>query len=454
MTGGVCGTAAAASRLCRVPALGPAPENMLPPILEHTTGIGLRVVAVRRPGVPLAEVRLRIPFASAEAGHAARAWLLAECILSRKVGEGREPLTELIQDLGASMSAGADCDQFLIAGTVLAGCLEKLLGLLVTALIATRYDEDDVATERARLLTRLQMARSRASTRAREILRGHLFGAHPYARSLPQVAETSQVTAADLTVLHERRLVPGGSALVLVGDIDPGTAVAMAERVMSGWDRQPAASEELPALPATAPAGPSRLFHREGSVQSSIRIGGPALRRDHPEFAALQLANLLYGGYFSGRLIRNIREEKGYTYSPRSKIEHAVAGSTLVAEADVATALTAPALLEMWYELGRLSTLRPSDEELDNARQYATGTLAMSIATQAGLASMLITLIGDGLELDWVREHPRRLALVTAGDIYHHGVHLLAPNRLAAVVIGDASQCEEPLQAFGPWETK
>jgi predicted Zn-dependent peptidase len=183
-------------------------------------------------------------------------------------------------------------------------------------------------------------------------------------------------------------------------------------------------------------------------------MGGPALRRDDPMYPALQLTNLLYGGFFSSRLVANIREDKGYTYSPRSRIDHATVCSTLVVEADVATEVTAPALLEMWYELGRLSTLPPSAQELDEVRQYANGTLAMSIATQSGLANTLTALVGVGLDLGWVRDHPARLAAVTAADVYEIGVHVLAPLRLAAVVIGDATRAAVPLKAFGPWEVR
>lgn len=433
-----------------VPGLDPQPEMMIATMVEHVTSTGLRIVAVRQAGVPLAELRLRVSFGSTEAGHAAQATLLASCLLSGNAADGI-PVAERVQDLGASLSAAADPDRFLVAGSVLAASLEELLELLAGALITPQYDEGELAGRKARMIPQLTMARSRASTRSRETLRGHLFGNHPYARELPDAADVGAVTAATLRALHERRLVPAGSILILVGDLDPEQAIMMAERVMSGWSRSAEAADQLPCLPPVAPAGVSRLFHRPGSVQSSIRIGGPGVGRDDPRFAALQLANLIYGGYFSSRLVENIREQKGYTYSPRSGIEHGAAGSTLVAEADVATRHTAPALLEMWYELGRLSTLRPTDEELENARHYAAGTLAMSIATQAGLAGTLTTLLGDGLDLTWVREHPARLARVTARDIYDLGVYLLAPNLLAAVVIGDAAQCAEPLKAFGPW---
>ncbi|GHF42142.1 putative Zn-dependent peptidase [Amycolatopsis bartoniae] len=437
-----------------IPALGPWPEIAAPPTTEDRCANGLRLLALNRPGAPLVEVRLSVPFGSTKPRHLARAWLLAETALSGTAETGRIGLAERIGDLGAPLRAEVDHDQILFCGTVLADAYEDLLAVLVEVVTSATYPDEEVRAERARLVPRLTAARSQAGVRAREILHRHLYGEHPYGASLPTGPEVDEVTPEDLRALHAERVVPDHAVLVLVGALDPDEAVATAGRLFAGWRRGGAAVPPPPALPPEAPAGASRLFHRPGSVQSSIRIGGPAVRRDDPLFPALQLANLIYGGYFSSRLVANIREDKGYTYTPRSRILHNVAGSTLVIEADVATEVTAPALLEMWYELGRLSTLRPSAEELDNVRQYAVGTLAMSVATRAGLATSLVTLLGVGLDLEWIRGHPARLAAVTASDIYHVGVHLLAPKLLAAVVIGDATRCEEPLQAFGPWEVE
>ncbi|HKN98690.1 MAG TPA: pitrilysin family protein [Pseudonocardiaceae bacterium] len=434
-----------------VPELGRQPEIVPPETAQSVLANGLRVVAVRSSRVPLVELRLRVPFSSAEPGHSARAWLLAETLLSGVPGHDRMGVAERVMDLGGTLTAEVDPDQLLVSGTVLAWYLDDLLALLAEVLTGARYPEEEIAAERIRLVSRLTAARSQASVRAREALRSHLFGEHPYSHSLPEVDDVQEIDAADLRAMHARRVVPAGSLLVLVGDIEPDRAVAACEHALAGWRGTPDPVVVLPELPGSVPLGPSLLYHRPGSVQSSIRIGGPALRRDDPRYAALQLANLIYGGYFSGRMVENIREDKGYTYSPRSRIEHGGAGSTLVVEADVATEVTAPALLELWYELGRLSTLRPSDEELANARQFASGTLAMSVATMAGLATTLVNLAAVGLDLTWVREHPRRLAEVTARGIYDLGVHLLAPKLLVAVVVGDATQCAEPLQAFGPW---
>jgi predicted Zn-dependent peptidase len=426
----------------------------VPAVVTRTLDSGLRVLAAQRHGVPLVELRLRIPVGTPRAGDRAVNLLLAHVMLAGTAELDRLALAERIEDLGANLTVEVDADAFTVSGHVLAGCLPELLGLLAGVLVGARYPDDEMAAERVRLVQRLRMARSKASVQARETLHGHVFGAHPYGNLLPPAETLDAVTPEDLRRAHAARIVPAGATLILVGDLDTSAALLDAHRCLGGWRGDPPpGTTDLPPLPPLA-GDVSLLVHRPESVQSSIRIGGRALRRDNPMFAALQVANLLYGGYFSSRLVRNIREDKGYTYSPRSSLDHGRAGSSLVVEADVATAVTAPALLEMWYELGRLSTLRPTDDDLADARQYATGTLAMSVATHAGFATTLCTLDGVGLDVDWLREHPARLAEVRAEDIYDIGVHVLAPCLLAVVVIGDATHTAAPLKAFGPWEVR
>ena len=93
---------------------------------------------------------------------------------------------------------------------------------------------------------------------------------------------------------------------------------------------------------------------------------------------------MIFGGYFSSRLVENIRERRGYTYSPRSSVDHQAAGSSFLVEADVATEVTGPALLETWYELGRMALTAVTEAELDGARRYILGSMALSTATHAG----------------------------------------------------------------------
>jgi predicted Zn-dependent peptidase len=435
-----------------VPALGPVPRVKQPTAAERTLPSGLRVLAVRRPGVPLVEVRLRVPFTGTAASHPARASLLSNTLLTGTERYGQVELAAALQELGADLHVSADADRLMVGGTVLRTGLAPLLDLLAEVVTTAAYPAREVAGERSRLAERLAIARSQPSVLVGEAINRRLHGDHPYARELPTVEAVAAVTPGQLRKLHADRVVPAGSLLVLVGDLSPARALDTAERALGPWSGPGAgAARPVPPLPPVVPR-PTLLLDRAGSVQASIRLGGPAVPRDAPDYPALQLANLVFGGYFSSRLVENIREDKGYTYGPHSRISHGVAGSRLIVDADVATEVAAPALLETWYELGRMATLPVKPEELEDVRQYAVGTLALSIATQAGLASTLSALIGVGLGLDWLRSHPRSLAAVTLDEVSAAALKYLAPAGMVTVVLGEAAAIGDPLRTLGPVE--
>jgi predicted Zn-dependent peptidase len=185
-------------------------------------------------------------------------------------------------------------------------------------------------------------------------------------------------------------------------------------------------------------------------VQSNLRVGGFALPRNDPDHAAQELANAIFAGPFVSRLTQNIREDKGYTYSPRSTLHHNARASFALLQADVATEVTAPALVEVGYELGRIASLPPSADELESMAQHLVGVLALSTSTQAGLASTLSVLLAEGLGVDWLREHPQRLLAVTPEQVHEVARRILAPATRAVTVVGDASLVGDSLRALGP----
>ncbi len=420
-------------------------------VVERVLDSGLRVVVVRKPGVPLAELRLRVPFLSARPTHPARAALLSDTMLTGAGSLDRAGVASAVQALGGELSIGVDADRLVIGGNVLATNLGSLLGLLATVLTEPTYPQAEVTTERERLVERLTIARSRPGVVASEALGHRMWGAHPYALDLPQPEAVQASTAAQLRAMHAGMVRPSDSVLIIVGDISAARVLDQVERVLAQWTGHPAASR-VPALPDPGPA-PTLVIDRPGSVQSSIRIGRGALSRSDPRYPALQLANLVFGGYFSSRWTENIREDKGYTYGPHSRVEHQVLGSSLLFDVEVATEVTAPAMLETLYELGKIASLPVTEAEVEAVRQYAIGTLALSTATQAGLASTLAALSAFGLGLEWIIEHPARLSAVSVDDVSAAAAEFFAPSRLVEVVVGDAAAISAPLAALGPVAT-
>lgn len=438
--------AAAALPLSPVPPLAKPRKARVFTVAERTLNTGLRVLAVRRAGVPLVELRLWVPFAGRAVSHSAKAGLLTETLLSGTAERSTVDIAIALQEIGGSLNVSADPDRLMISGNALSSGLPRLLELLAEVLNHASYPGEEVVGERGRLIERLRIARAQPNVIAHEALLRRMYGEHPYARPVPETDSVADVTAAQLRSLHRQRLVPGGSTLVVVGDLSPQRALDRVDAELSTWDSSGRA-QSAPRLPDLE-SGPIILLDRPEAVQSNIRVGGRALPRQDPGYPAMQLANLVFGGYFSSRLVENIREEKGYTYSPHCMIDHSAAGSALLLQADVATGVTAPALLEVRYELGKVATLPVSEGELDNARQYAIGTLALSIATQAGLASTLSALLASGLGPDWLREHPGHLSAVTVDDVAHQAAAFLAPTQLVTVVVGDSANVHSALSTL------
>ncbi|HEX2773107.1 MAG TPA: pitrilysin family protein [Micromonosporaceae bacterium] len=428
-----------------LPPLAPETRLKLPREVERTLPNGLTVIAIRRPAVPLVELRLRVPFARA---HLARAALLSQTFFSGTATMSTFDIAANLQAVGGGLTASVDPDRLMVSGNGLVTGLGRILEILADVLTGATYPNDEVATERDRLVDRIQVAQSQPAHLARQALLRRVYGKHPYGVQTPEPDQVRAVRPAQLRSLHAGRLHPAGATLVLVGDLQPARALDLAEQALGGWDGA-GGEVQLPAAPPLEP-GPLLLVDRPGSVQSSLRVALPAVPRTHPDHAALQLANLVFGGYFSSRWVENIREDKGYTYGPHSLIEHAVAGSYLVLAAEVATEVTGPAYLETMYELGRLASLPPKDDELEQARQYALGTLRLGMSTQAGLAALASTYAGFGLRLGFLADYATRLTRATRDDVAAAAAAYLAPSRAVSVVLGDADRIERAVAVLAP----
>ena len=431
-----------------VPKVGPFRSTRLPAVDERTLGNGLRALAVRKAGIPLVQARLVLPAPRPKATDADRAkqMVLAETLLSGTQRRDSVEVAEALQRMGATLDVHADSEDVRLHGSALSPSLGDFLALIGELLAEPAFPKGEVEIERARKAQEVLLQRAEPAVIARAAFKRRLFGEHPYAGGLPEPEVVAQVSAADLRRYFTSRVTAQDGLLILVGDLRPAKTLDAAEAALGSWTGAARVSR-LPALPPIEP-GPIQLVDRPGAAQSNVRIGGPALTRQDAALPALLLANMIFGGYFSSRLVENIRERKGYTYSPRSWIDHQPLGSVLNVSADVGTEVTAPALLEMRYELGRMATLPVSAEELDSARRYLIGTTALSTQTQSGLAEYLLALSLAGLGFDYLRDLPKRLEKVTVEEVQDAAAEYLAPARLPTVIVGDAKAVRASLETL------
>ena len=178
-----------------------------------------------------------------------------------------------------------------------------------------------------------------------------LYGADaPYGHSPDgTVAGLERITVNDLRAFHAKAFTPDQTALVLAGDLTQAQASALAEAAFGSW----AGSSRPPPRPKPTSGAAQRvvLVDTPGAGQTDVRIVGPGLATDDPDFEPLQLANQILGGAFSSRLNQNLRERHGWSYGVYSTLLRGPGGGPFSASGSIDRAATAPAIAEILREL-------------------------------------------------------------------------------------------------------
>jgi zinc protease len=435
----------------RPPPPTPGAPPTLPELLEAELPGGLRTVVVRRPSVPLVEVRLAFPLPISSCEHRAEPLVLVESLLAGTPNRDRSSIAAAAQRCGGQIAAELGHDRIVVTASALAAHAGELFSLLAEILAEASYADDAVAADRARAAEEILLVRSEPSVIVDEAFDRRFHRGHPYSAGLPAPSTVRRVRAAQLSRRHRQVIQPTGAALVVVGEVEPARLLEELGQRLGPWLATGVCPETLPSRfdPPAFSQG-SELVPRPGAHQSNLRIGGPAPRREDAAWPAAALANLAFGGVFSSRLVANLRERRGYTYSPRSGVQHRLAGSRFVVTLDVGTEVTAPALAEVRYELAHAALLGFEEAEIEGARRYAVGSFALATATQAGLASTLAGVVLDGLGPGYLESHPRALLGVTGDDVNDAARELLSPAAMTTVVLGDAAVVERQLGVLGP----
>jgi predicted Zn-dependent peptidase len=180
-----------------------------------------------------------------------------------------------------------------------------------------------------------------------------------------------------------------------------------------------------------------------------VLIGNRAITRKHPDWLRLALANSIYGGAFNSRLVMNIREDKGYTYSPRSGVHSYRQHGYFTISAAVRNEVVGATLTEMFYEVDRMRSIPVGEDELADARNYMTGTFSLGLATQDGLAGQLATATLERLPEDYLETYRERVSRLTANDVLDASKKYFDSDNAQIVIVGDRAQIESQAASFG-----
>jgi predicted Zn-dependent peptidase len=187
---------------------------------------------------------------------------------------------------------------------------------------------------------------------------------------------------------------------------------------------------------------------RPNSIQSSIALGNVAIKRSDPRWYELTVANTIYGGAFNSRIVRNIREEKGYTYSPGSQLQGFAHAGFYRFTADVRNEVTGPTLTEVFKEIDLLRARGSEGAELQGAKAYLRGVFPIQTATQNGLANLLNTVYVFGLPKDYPETFRSKIAAVTPDQVKAAAETLLGSDNSVIAIVGDYAKVKDQLASF------
>ncbi|HEY3580579.1 MAG TPA: pitrilysin family protein [Pyrinomonadaceae bacterium] len=444
-------TAPASAQQKTPPSPGPARPLNLPKITEKKLANGLTVVLAPLPNVP--KVTALLTFRSATTASDREAHPGIAQIAASVANEGTDTRTskqikEELRSIGGSLGLGSDADSTTMNASSLSEFSARLFDLMSDVAQHPSFPETEVKLAQENTIQQIRAGRADPGFLVNERFQKAVFGNHPYGFVVPDEKSINALTPADLRGFVSKYYIPNAAHLVVVGDIDVDKTFAEIEKAFGSWKSGTVPPDDNPAVPKRDKRQ-IYFVNRPGSIQSAIYIGNTSIPRKDKDYFAIRTANIIYGGSFYSRLTRNIREGKGYTYSPFSSANTQAKTGSFLAGAFVRNEVTGPTLLEIFYELDRMRVLPVTDEELNAAKEYSTGNFSVELASQQGLAGRIATIYTYDLDKNFINDFRPKIETLTAADIQHVAAKYFDTYHAAVVIVGDWEKVKEQVEPFG-----
>ena len=412
---------------------------------------GLTVWLVSQRGLPKVAfaVAVRGGFAADPVDRPGITELLSKTIDQGTKSRTAKQISQELQAAGGDLSAESSKDFMQVSTAVLSSKVDAGLTILSDILQNASFPDAEVALAKRNLADSLRERESQPSFLAARVMGKVLFGEHPYHVTAPTQESIAASTAADLRNTYALRVRPEHAVLVAVGDFDNDTMLGLAKTQFGGWKAPGGATLASTPRPTVLPQHAVFVVVRPGSVQTTLQLGTLGPMRSDPDFEAAEVANAIYGGTFSSRLVSNIREDKGYTYSPGASLRTYRQAGVLITRADVRNEVTAPSINEITYELNRLATTTPSDEELTKAKRFLVGTEAISLQARSAVAAELAKIWVDGLPPDEIGIYSQRIAATLTAEVDAAARKYFPAWRSAIVAVGEEQVVRDAVAPFG-----
>jgi predicted Zn-dependent peptidase len=429
------------------PAPGTPKSYRVPPRKTAALPNGMKLTMVRYGVVPKVSVSLRIETGNIDEGpdEIQLSALTADMLLEGTATRSAQDISRQAAEMGGTLNAGSTDDNVVVGGEALSENGERFLALVADVVLRPRFAEADVARLRANRVRDNAIALSQPGQIVREKFRQMVFGDHPYARIFGSEAMVSSYTAEKVRGFHGRNYGARRAHLYVSGVFDPVRMERAVRAAFGGWA---AGSPPTRNPPTPVTHRQLELIDRPDAVQSSFRVGLPVIDPTSPDWIRLSVTDAILGGAFGSRITSNIREDKGYTYSPFSFVGAWPKAGVWLEVADVTTNVTGASLKEIFYEIDRLRTEAPPEVELTGIKNNMVGLFTIQNSSRNGLINQLQFVDQYGLGDAYVAGYVKNVLAVTPEQVRAMAAKYLDPSRMTIAVVGDKKTVEPQLEPY------
>lgn len=430
------------------PPIGGQPKPFVFPKQDtYTLSNGMRVTLVEYGAVPKVAMQTIVRVGSLNE-RAEQRWIsdmVATLLKEGTTTRNAEQLARETAEMGGSIFTSAGTDKTTIGGEALSEFDTRFLALMADVVRNPKFAPEDMEKIRANKMRELSINRAQPGTIAWEQFRKIIFPNHAYSSIFPSEETLKSYTLADARSFYYNQYGAARTHLYVVGQFDAAKVKATIEKSFGNWKK---GSEPIRSVPASSAKRSLTVIDRPGAPQSTIYMGMPAMSPSDPDFIRFTVMDSLLGSSFGSRITSNIRENKGYTYSPGSFTWHRYKTGYWIESADVTTEATGASLKEILFEIDRLQKEPPSEAELQGIKNYLVGIYVLQNSTRGGVIGQLENGNYNELDKNYLDAYVKNLTAVTPTDVSAMAKKYLLTDKMTIVVVGDKSKITSQLKPY------
>ena len=428
------------------PAPGQPRDFILPKRETVQLGNGLSLTFIDYGSVPKVTVFAVIRTGNIDEG--ASTWLADVAVEMLKEGTTTRSAADIARSaagMGGALSVGAGAEQTSVGISVLSEHATDAADLIADVLRNPRFPEAELPRVLANFERSLSVARNEPDSIAAEALAKLVYGDHPFGHALPAPGQLETYDMAAVRGFYERNFGARRTHVYVAGRYDRSALETALRSAFGDWREGPAPSNLPPSVSATMQL---QLIDRPDSPQSSLRMAVAVPDPASALYFPTTLTNSLLGGTMSSRITTNLREDKGYSYSPDSSISAHRGNALWIMNAEITAGHTAEAITEIFHEIDRLQQEPPAAAELDAIKRYRAGLFVIGNSSPNGVLGQLAFMDLHGLPAEFLTHWVANMYAVTPQQVTDVARQFIQPARMTIVIVGDLKLIGDSVRAL------